>query len=584
MDYSTNQGTQAIIDSIFIIGILGGIALGAQIHYGFFLISILSLAGLFALHRYKNKKLEMFNKERIKNQWGKEHKEKRDFSYIEKLHTFLLERDQSGFIIDNITWTDLNMDSVFSKLDHTMSLSGMQYLYQTLRRPIFDGKILKKRNEVINSLLENNEIAKKIQYPLFVLGKKEGKNIFKYFKDWINIDTKPAIIYRLLSYLPYLAILMILIDSAKALIIIMLTVSINTIVYQVNKKKIYDEMDTFLYLGSLIKCADNIIKLNTENIDLEQEELKRILKNIGKVRKNVAKLNSNVTMGSDMEIVRQYYNMIFLKEPNIFYKTVKLVNDYRDDFFKLYTLIGKIDAYISIASYKAGLDYFVEPSFEEDGSQFYLNTKDIYHPLLDNPISYSFELNNMGALVTGSNASGKSTFLRTIGINSIFAQTLYLTLSKEYRSSYFNLLTSIGTTDNIVEGDSYFMAEAKSLKRVLDRLDPNQPVLCILDEIFRGTNTAERISAALESLNYMIERNCCVIAATHDLELTNLVNERYNNYHFKETIEANDIMFDYILREGPCSTRNAIAILKYLGYPAEIYEKAMAGAEKYLIK
>src|SRR5690606_11610004 len=145
-----------------------------------------------------------------------------------------------------------------------------------------------------------------------------------------------------------------------------------------------------------------------------------------------------------------------------------------------------------------------------------------------------------GALVTGSNASGKSTFLRTIGINSIFSQTLYLALAKSFSSSYFKLLTSIGTTDNIVEGDSYFMAEAKSLKRILDILDPNQPVLCILDEIFRGTNTAERISAAKEALNYMIERNCCVVAATHDLELTNLVNERYRNYHFREIIEEKD--------------------------------------------
>lgn len=73
-------------------------------------------------------------------------------------------------------------------------------------------------------------------------------------------------------------------------------------------------------------------------------------------------------------------------------------------------------------------------------------------------------------------------------------------------------------------------------------------------------------------------------AATHDLEFTNLVNKRYKNYHFKEIIEKNDIVFDYILRQGPCTTRNAISILKHLGYPVEIHEKAMIGAERYLIK
>lgn len=584
LDYGSKQILQYVIDFIMVIIILGGIALGLEINYYFFGISILAvIAWLFLQKKKKEYQLKM-QKEIISKQWGKEHKGKREFTHIEKLYKYLLESQAPNFNIDNITWTDLNMDSVFSKMDHTMSLPGMQYLYHILRRPIFDKAILKKRNEVINSLLENKDISQAIQYPLFVLGKEEGKSIFKYFKDGINIDTRPAIIYRLLSYLPYLVLILFFIDPPKAILTLFGVMMINMLVYQLNKKKIYEDMDTFLYLGSLIKCADNIMKLNTDKIDLDQEELKRLLKSVGKVRKNITKINYNESFNSDKEILLHYYNMIILKEPNVFYKTVQMINQYREDFFKLYMLIGKIDTYISVASYKDGLDYYTEPSFQEDSSQFYLNVEGLYHPLLDDPVSYSIDLDNKGALVTGSNASGKSTFLRTIGINAILAQTLYFTLAEEYNSSYFKLLSSIGTTDNIVEGDSYFMAEAKSLKRILDSLEPNQPVLCILDEIFRGTNTAERISAALELLNYMIERNCCVIAATHDLELTNLVNERYNNYHFKETIEKNDIKFDYILREGPCTTRNAIAILKHLGYPVEIYEKAMDGAGKYLIK
>lgn len=582
MDYGSKQILQYITEFIIIIIILGGVALGVEINYWFFSISILAIILMLFLQKKKKEYQKKMQKEMISKQWGKEHKEKREFQDIKKLHTFLLDREELDFYIDNITWTDLNMDTVFSNMDHTMSMPGMQYLYQTLRRPVFNKEILRKRNEIINSLLENKDISQEIQYPLFILGKEEGKGIFKYFKDGINIDTRFAIIYRLLSYLPYLVLILMLIDPPKGILALFGIMMINMPIYQLNKKRVYEEMETFLYLGSLVKCADNILKLKTDDIDLDQEELKRLLKNIGKVRKNIAKINYNESFMSEGEILIHYYNMIMLKEPTLFYRTVKLINEYKEDFFKLYSLIGKIDTYISVASYKDGLDYYTEPRFKED--KFYLNVEELYHPLLDNPVSYSIELDNIGALVTGSNASGKSTFLRAIGINSILAQTLYFTLGKEYTSSYFKLLTSIGTTDNIVEGDSYFMAEAKSLKRILDSLHPNQPVLCILDEIFRGTNTAERISAALEALNYMIMKNCCVIAATHDLELTNLVNERYNNYHFKEIIEKNDIRFDYILREGPCTTRNAIAILKHLGYPAEIYEKAMAGAERYLIK
>lgn len=585
MNYFSNQVLQSIIDFIIIIGIFGGVAIGIETKkYGFILLTLVSLGLLFFLHMTKKKKTRDFLKKRIKEQWGKEHIEKREFKNIEKLFHYLLEKEKKDFIIDDITWKDLNMDSVFSKIDHTKSMPGKQYLYNILRTPIFNKRKLEKRNEVINSLLNNKELSQEIQYILHFLDDNDGKGIFKFFHEGINVDTKPAIIFNIFSYIPLLIIAMIFINPGKALIVAIFLISINNLLYQSTKKKIYEEMDVFLYLGNILKCADNILKLDTVNIDLNQEELKEMLKKVGVVRKNIAKINYNETLGSDMEIIIHYYNMMILKEPKVFYKTVKLINRYKDEFFQIYNLIGKIDAYISIASYKDSLDYYTEPIFVEDKSKFYLETEGIYHPLLDNPVSYSFVLNDMGALVTGSNASGKSTFLRTIGINLIFSETLYFVLANNYSSSYFKLLTSIGTTDNIVEGDSYFMAEAKSLKRILDILDPTQPVLCILDEIFRGTNTAERISAAKESLNYMIERNCCVIAATHDLELTNLVSERYNNYHFRETIEENDIKFDYILREGPCTTRNAIAILKHLGYPVEIYEKSMAEAKRYLIK
>ncbi|NLY85329.1 MAG: DNA mismatch repair protein MutS [Tissierellia bacterium] len=582
MGYNPNQMRDYAIEFMIILGFLGGIALGIEIGYGYFSISILSLGLLFIFHRYKNKSIHKIYKSKIKEQWGKEHKEKRDFKNIEKLFRFQLEREGNSFHIDDITWQDLNMDSVFSKIDHTKSLPGMQYLYYILRSPSFDKDILEKRNRVISLLLNHKDISQKLQFPLYLLGKDEGKDIFNYFRNGIKVDTTYSYIYKFFSYLPLLLIVMLIINRPKAILMLIIFIGFNTWLYNLNKKKIYEEMETFIYLGKLLRCAQRIVDEDMEGIDIDQDRLRDLLKRVEKVRKNIRKLSFSESAGSEKEIFVHYYNMLLLREPKIFYKTVDLLNRYREDFYEIYLLIGKIDAFISVASYRDGLKYYTEPNLVEEKTKFHIKAEEVYHPLIDEPVPYSFELNNTGALVTGSNASGKSTFLRTIGINSIFSQTLYLALAKSFSSSYFKLLTSIGTTDNIVEGDSYFMAEAKSLKRILDILDPNQPVLCILDEIFRGTNTAERISAAKEALNYMIERNCCVVAATHDLELTNLVNERYRNYHFREIIEEKDIKFDYILRDGPCTTRNAIAILKYLGYPEELYGKAMASAENYI--
>jgi len=573
---------ESLFESIVGIVIIGGIMLGIEFHYGFFGISFLAILALLILKRSKNKtqRITMINE--IKSHWGKEHKEKREFVHIEKMYRFLIEREEYSFNIDDITWEDLNMNEVFSKIDHTKSLPGMQYLYNMLRRPVFDNNELEKRNEIISSLQENKNISQGIQYELSKLGKKKGSNIFLYFENGINVDTKLAIIYKTLSYIPFLILILFFFSLPIAFFALITIIGVNTIIYQTNKYKIYEEMETFMYLENLISCAENITKQEIDILDLEQSEMKALLKKLKSIKSNVAKINANERFGSEIEILIHYYNMIVLREPNIFYKTMKLMNKYKEDIFRLYVLVGKIDAYISIASYRDSLKYYCKPDLKDTGMKFYLKADELYHPLLDNPVPYSFEMNNIGALITGSNASGKSTFLRTIGINSIFAQTINLVLAENYESSYFKLLTSIGTVDNVVRGDSYFMAEAKSLKRIIDTLDVNQPVLCILDEIFRGTNTAERISAALEALNYMIERNCCVVAATHDLELTSLVSDKYENYHFQESIIDDDIIFDYILRKGPCTSRNAIAILKYLNYPKEIYENALRRAETYL--
>lgn len=584
--YNYNGGDYSMIETALVFGILFGIILAIQIHYALIFISIFSGILLYLYDRKRKAKQVKFIKDGIKALWGKENTEKRDSSQINKLYEYLLRKNEPDFYIDDITWRDLNMDTVFMKIDNTKSLPGMQYLYKILRNPLFEKDMLKEINEISKSLLENDELAREIQYPLHILGKKQGKKIFNYFNEGITVDTKPLLLLTLLSYLPFLPLILFFINKSIAFLAIMIVLSINSYIYSEMKKKIFNEIDTFKYLGSLIKCSKDIVKLNLGDLKLRQEELKELLDLTKQTGKSISRINFNdgFEVMPDTEILMHYYNMILLREPKIFYKAVNSINKYKDEFEKMYTIIGEIDAYISIASYKSGIDYYTEPEFIHTGDKFYLNTKDIYHPLLEEPVPYTIELRNKGALVTGSNASGKSTFLRTIGINTIFAQTMGFALARDYRTSFFKLLTSIGTVDSIVEGDSYFMAEAKSLLRVLNELDPNQPVLCILDEIFRGTNTAERISAASESLDYMIHKNCCVIAATHDLELTNMVDNNYNNYHFKETIDQNDINFDYILRNGPCTSRNGIAILKYLGYPKELHERAARKAMEYLME
>lgn len=121
-----------------------GAILALQFTYSYFGISAIGLIGLLYSFKLKNDRIIKFEKEKIKNKWGKEHIEKRNFLSVRDLYGFLERKDHTNFIIDDITWRDLDMDEVFKKLDHTKSLSGMQYLYNLLRKPIFTESILKE--------------------------------------------------------------------------------------------------------------------------------------------------------------------------------------------------------------------------------------------------------------------------------------------------------------------------------------------------------------------------------------------------------------------------------------------------------
>ena len=140
--------------------------------------------------------------------------------------------------------------------------------------------------------------------------------------------------------------------------------------------------------------------------------------------------------------------------------------------------------------------------------------------------------------------------------------------------------------DSLETGESYYMAEINSIKRILESKKSGNDVLCFLDEVLRGTNTVERVAAATEILRYLSGSNIITIAATHDIELTYILEKVYNNYFFREEIkkedDKEDIYFSYKLNSGRSDTRNALLLLKVMGYPEEIYENAGKLSEGFL--
>ena len=134
--------------------------------------------------------------------------------------------------------------------------------------------------------------------------------------------------------------------------------------------------------------------------------------------------------------------------------------------------------------------------------------------------------------------------------------------------------------DNIFNNKSYFIVELQSLKRIVD-CGNDTPVLCCIDEVLRGTNTIERIAASGRILRSLAKAGVLCFAATHDIELASILNEYYDNYHFRERIVDDNIEFDYILHNGSAVTRNAINLLQILGYDRDVVESAREDADYF---
>ena len=184
-----------------------------------------------------------------------------------------------------------------------------------------------------------------------------------------------------------------------------------------------------------------------------------------------------------------------------------------------------------------------------------------------------FTLTHLGeiALITGSNMSGKSTFLRTLGVNLCLAYAGAPVHATALQTVLLRLFTCIKVSDSVTDGISYFYAEVRRLKALLQALDAAEPVpLCFLiDEIFRGTNNRERLIGSRAYISALTRGHGVGVISTHDLELVTLPDTVPNihNYHFREEVHAGRMVFDYQLRLGPCPTTNALRIMQMEGLP-----------------
>jgi DNA mismatch repair ATPase MutS len=235
----------------------------------------------------------------------------------------------------------------------------------------------------------------------------------------------------------------------------------------------------------------------------------------------------------------------------------------------------ELEALNSLANFAYLNPHYVFPELTAEEDSF--AARELGHPLLkpESKVCNDFALDRDHRIVilTGSNMAGKSTLLRTIGVNLSLAYAGAPVNAAHLQTSLFRLFTCIKVSDSVQDGLSYFYAEVKRLQALLGatKIADRLPVLFLIDEIFRGTNSRERLIGSRSYIRALSEGPSLGLIATHDLELIKLADEigGVTNYHFREEVHDGRMVFDYRLRPGPCPTTNALKIMRLEGLPVE---------------
>ncbi len=278
-----------------------------------------------------------------------------------------------------------------------------------------------------------------------------------------------------------------------------------------------------------------------------------------------------ILQAEDNFLILSLLRMLLLLDVLVYARCRLVVQAHAPAIRTVFEAVGYVDCALAVASFRQRYATCV-PHFSPAAEGIQLQAG--YHPLVPGCVPNDLALAGRGVLLTGSNMAGKTTFMRTLGANALLAQTIATCPAAAYRAPFCWVLTSLSLADHLPTGKSYYLAEAETMRQLLLACDAAPgSYLLLLDELFKGTNTQERVAANKAVLAYLQPRSW-VVAATHDGELGALLQTCYTEYHFCETVTADDWYFDYRLKAGPLTTRNAIRLLARLRYPAEVVTAA----------
>lgn len=463
------------------------------------------------------------------------------------------------------TWEDLNGDLLFGLLDATVSPVGQQCLYHRLRSPLGDEATLHEFDAAAALLAQQPQSRGQALLALDLLTADEAY----YLTDLLSGEPLPALPGARFAPLLALGLLATLLGGFWLPILWAGTLAFaltNAVFHIWQLTRIKNCVRPLLQLGRLRRAGQALQRAALPLRPLQP--LTAPLARLGSIMWQVAFLQVK-----DNLLVLELLKMLLLLDVLVYARCRAAVQQHAPAIRTVFEAVGYVDCALAVASFRQRHATCV-PHFGPAAEGIQLQAA--YHPLVPGCVPNDLTLAQAGVLLTGSNMAGKTTFMRTLGVNALLAQTIATCPATAYRAPFCRVLTSLSLADSLPTGKSYYLVEAETMRQLLLACDAAPgSYLLLLDELFKGTNTQERIAANKAVLAYLQPRGW-VVAATHDGELGALLQASFVEYHFCETVTAEDWYFDFRLKAGPLTTRNAIRLLARLHYPAQVVADAQA--------
>lgn len=493
--------------------------------------------------------------------WSRYKSEDLDVHYLQRR-----EQTSKGRV-DSITWDDLEMEDFLLKTQCFYSSLGAAHIYESFHY-LQGEEVLTQRKKLISMGKKDRDCAIK---HLFYLGSESGVNL-PFFIEEAGDFFLPYWLLQSLFILFSVAILSLPFLKEWSLLLFGIILPINITLYTKGSQKIRHRLYSVDYFQRMLKRARYLEKeLSQELVDYKSQ-LGEALSPFKRLR--ISALGEQ-TQTQEMSFVRDNMKVFFLTSLRQYAKIAGLLGKNRPQAVRLMELMGELELALYMQALRENKP-MCEAKFIEEKE---LSFTGLYHPVLVDPVSYSRD-HCKRLLVTGSNASGKSTLMKSMALGVLFSQVTGYAFAQSFYLHKGELLSSMALRDSIEKKESYFVTEIKSLRRILEKTSQSF-CYCFIDEILRGTNTVERIAASSSVLEYLGKTQSCIYVATHDIELTELLAD-YSKVHFREKYQGDDILFDYKLLEGPSDSTNAILLLKVMGFDDGIILEAQKRVENFL--